>query len=201
MVLEDFLCSPHQRHHHDVNADVVFFYLCPRWRFFCSAGWSRALHTHQQWCHKPCRGIIGGIRARAWSVRLAAAVYDFTHTQRRFGSTNGATACWSERGDKTRVERPNPSTAFLPAGCLYAFPLKVGLSCWVTHRAAWLRLHARVTAEVSSLKLRAGPTALSSILSGAALSLVSAFCLLFDNFIYIKGICFWMIRGISYNIE
>lgn len=128
-----------------------------------SAGWSRALHKHQQWCHKqkaPCSETICGIRARAWSVRLAAAVQHLSqirvHTQRRFGSTDGATACWGEREDKTRVQRHNPSTAFLPAGCLYVFPLKVGLSCWVTDRAAWLRLHARVTAEVSSLSSEPG---------------------------------------------
>lgn len=142
-----------------------YFLSLPQMTFviFCSAGWSRSLHKHQQWCHKqkaPCREIIGGIRARARSVWLAAAVQRLSqmrfHTQRRFGSTDGATACWSEREDKTRVQRLNPSTAFLPAGCLYVFQLKVGLSCWVTDRAAWLRLHARVTAEVSSLSSEPG---------------------------------------------
>lgn len=109
MVLEDFLCSPPERHQNDLNdaAKVIFFLnLCHRWRFcnFCSGGWNRALHEYQHHHtssndtdRKPCWQIIRGIYASAWLPYIS----NIFHRQRRLGSADGATAYWTGREDKT----------------------------------------------------------------------------------------------------
>lgn len=102
-----------------------------------------------------------------------------------FWSAGGATARWSERKDKTEswaVQWRNPNTVFLLAtGVIGAFvPWRWDHGCYVTDRVAWWRIHSAHKGHRSDFlsELWAGPQEISSILSGAALSLVSVYVLL-----------------------